>query len=252
MKIDGYGRVAIVTGGASGLGLAISKTFIEEGKRVAIVDINQKALDRLQEDDFFMNAMSNVIFIHADVSIVEDIKNCVQMILSKWKRIDILVNNAGIRLDTPIENINPDEWNKVLSINLGSTFFFSQQVMKVMKEQEWGRIINISSVAGQFATIFPGAHYSASKAGQIQLTKVFAKSLAPHGVTVNAIATALLRRPGMDPADIEQLENQLQYIPVGRFGEAAEVARLVSFLASESGDYITGATFDINGGMYMR
>lgn len=252
MNIIGFGRVAVVTGAAAGLGLSISRTLIEEGKRVALVDIDKEALERLQQDEFFKNAGQRVMYLTADVSVLEDIKDSVQKVMSNWKRIDILINNAGIRLETAIEDITLEEWNKMMSINLGGTFFFSQAVMKIMKEQEWGRIVNISGAAGQYGSLTAGAHYGASKAGQILLTKVFARELAEYGITVNTIAPAILRSPEMDRVSPEKLEKIVKSIPVGRVGETEEVARLVSYLVSESTDYVTGATFDINGGLHMR
>ena len=250
---DGYGRVAVVTGAAQGLGLAIAKTLLEKGKKVVFTDINQNALQELEQSPYIQDEYKNrAMFLKVDVSNITEIRDAVSTIVTKWKRIDILVNNAGVREETPIEDIQEMEWNHVIDVNLKGTFFFSQAVMDVMKEQEWGRIINLSSFAGQTGPLTSGAHYSASKAGQLALTKSFARSLSKKGITVNAVAPAAIRTPEMDRMEPEKLANMVKNIPVGRVGEDQEVADLVLYLTSESAGFITGATFDINGGLLMN
>jgi NAD(P)-dependent dehydrogenase (short-subunit alcohol dehydrogenase family) len=249
--IEGYGRVAIVTGAGQGLGYAIAKLFVEEGKRVVFVDISKKLLDAVKEEMKDVDP-NHVMFIEMDVADVKAIRDCVDQVMKEWKRIDILVNNAGIRTETPIAEMTWEEWERVMAVNLGGTFFFSQAVMPIMKEQEWGRIINMSSYGGQFGPPTSSASYCASKSGQLVLTKIFARELAPYGVTVNTVAPAAIRTPEMDKIAPEKLEKMVKGIPVGRVGESDEVARMVSFLASESAGYVTGATFDINGGLLMR
>ena len=192
------------------------------------------------------------MFIQLDVSDIKGIQTTVDQVVNKWGRIDILVNNAGIRFETPIEEINEEEWDQVLNVNLKSTFFFSQAVISVMKEGGWGRIINMSSIGGQAGPLTSGAHYSASKAGQIALSKTFARSLAPYGITVNTVAPAAIRTPEMDKMDPAKLAQMVETIPLRRVGESQEVADLVSYLTSDSGGFTTGATFDINGGRLMR
>lgn len=252
MQLGGFGRVAIVTGAANGIGLTIAKEFIRNRKRTVLLDIDSRALEEFQTEPIYQQHEEAILCIKADVSKGEDIDKSIEQVLEKWGRIDILVNNAGIRKETKIEDITHEEWNHILNINLGGTFFFSQAVLKLMKEQAWGRIINVSGYAGQFGPVTSGAHYSASKAGQLILTKVFAREVAPYGVTVNAISPAVVRSPEMERVLPEKMKKIIQSIPVGRVGEAEEVARMVNYLASESTDYITGATFDINGGMLMR
>jgi 3-oxoacyl-[acyl-carrier protein] reductase len=199
-----------------------------------------------------MHDFSRAMFVTVDVADVNAVQQCVEKILAKWGRIDILVNNAGVRKETSIEDIAPEEWNRILSVNLGGTFFFSQAVLQPMKEQKWGRIINMSSFGGQAGPLTSGAHYCASKAGQLALTKSFARSLAKEGITVNSVAPAAIETPEMERIDPIKLANMKEGIPVKRFGKAKEVAKLVSFLASEEAGYITGSTFDINGGLLMR
>lgn len=245
-------RVAIVTGAAQGIGLAIAKQFLHEGKKVAFVDVNESLLAEIEatlQTDEYREA---TIFLTIDVADVQAIRAGVRKVLDRWGRIDILVNNAGIRKETAIEDIDPEEWNRLISVNLGGTFFFSQAVLEPMRKQKWGRIINISSFGGQFGPLTSGAHYCASKAGQLVLTKVFARYLAKEGITVNTVAPAAIHTPEMDKIDPEKLEKMVQGIPVGRVGQVEEVAQLVAYVASEAAGYVTGATFDINGGLLMR
>ena len=245
-------RVAVVTGANKGLGLSIAENFVKEGKKVVFVIRNKEYLEQTRQRFQKEEDQNQVMFIQLDVSDTNGIKNAVDQVVNEWGRIDILVNNAGIRFETPIEEINEEEWDQVLSVNLKSTFFFSQAVVPIMKKQGWGRIINMSSIGGQAGPLTSGAHYCASKAGQIALGKVFARSLASHGITVNTVSPAAIRTPEMDKMDPAKLAQMVETIPLKRVGESQEVADLVSYLTSESGGFTTGATFDINGGRLMR
>ena len=166
-------RVAVVTGANKGLGLSIAENFVKEGKKVVFVIRNKEYLEQTRQRFQKEEDQIQVMFIQLDVSDTNGIKNAVDQVVNEWGRIDILVNNAGIGFETPIEEINEEEWDQVLSVNLKSTFFFSQAVVPVMKKQGWGRIINMSSIGGQAGPLTSGAHYCASKAGQIALGKVF-------------------------------------------------------------------------------
>ncbi|KEF38938.1 dehydrogenase of unknown specificity, short-chain alcohol dehydrogenase like [Schinkia azotoformans MEV2011] len=249
--LEGYDRVAVVTGAAQGLGLAIAKSLLEKGKKVVFIDVNQELLQEL-EQSFQSNYKERAMFLQMDVSNICQIRESINTIITQWKRIDILVNNAGIREETSIEDIEEQEWDRIIDVNLKGTFFFSQSVIDVMKKQKWGRIINMSSFGGQVGPLTSGAHYCASKAGQLALTKVFARSLSKDGITVNAVAPAAIRTPEMDRIEPGKLAKMVEGIPIGRVGEDLEVAELVLYLASESAGYITGSTFDINGGLLMR
>lgn len=245
-------RVAIVTGAAQGIGLAIAKQFLHEGKKVAFVDVNESLLAEIEATLQTDENRRSALFLTIDVADVQAIRAGVRKVLDRWGRVDILVNNAGIRKETAIEDIDLEEWNRLISVNLGGTFFFSQAVLEPMRKQKWGRIINISSFGGQFGPLTSGAHYCASKAGQLVLTKVFARYLAKEGITVNTVAPAAIHTPEMDKIAPEKLEKMVQGIPVGRVGQVEEVAQLVAYVASEAAGYVTGATFDINGGLLMR
>ncbi|WP_246516606.1 SDR family NAD(P)-dependent oxidoreductase [Salicibibacter cibarius] len=231
------------------MGLSIAKKFLKEGLNVAFIDNNERLLNtvkNLYQDD------TKTLFLLTDVSDKQSVKEGVSTILHQWGRIDVLVNNAAIRKETPLEEITEEEWNLIISVNLGGTFFISQAVVNTMKQQQRGRIINVSSFGGQFGPLTSGAHYSASKAGQITLTKVFARSLADQGITVNAITPAAIETPEMDNMDPEKLNKMKESIPVKRFGDSEDVSDMVLYLSSPSASYITGATFDINGGLLMR
>lgn len=243
-------KVVIVTGGSSGLGKYMAKDFVENGAKVVITGRNEERLSLAKKEISHENG--EVLTIQMDVSEVSEITKTVNTVLEKWGRIDILVNNAAVRKETAIEEITEEEWNNIVSINLSGTFFFSQAVIESMRNQKWGRIINISSYGGQAGPLTSGAHYCASKAGQIVLTKTFARSLADSGITVNTVSPAAIESPEMEKMNPDKLEKMKDSIPVKRFGKAEEVAKMVSYLASEPAGYITGSTFDINGGLLMR
>ncbi len=161
------------------------------------------------------------------------------------------MNNAARTVFRSLWEIEPDEWDDVLATNLRGVFFGCQLAGPRMRERGWGRILNMASISGQ-AVGASGAHYAASKAGIIVLTKIVAAELAPYGVTCNALAPAAVRTPAFDVLSEERLETLRRRIPVGRFGEPAEIAELAAFLCSEEAGYITGATVDANGGLLMR
>jgi 3-oxoacyl-[acyl-carrier protein] reductase len=179
-------------------------------------------------------------------------KDSLRRVLEVAGEVDVMVNNAARTISRPFWEIEQEEWDDVLAVNLRGVFFGCQLAGERMRERGRGRIINLSSLAGQQGGAVAGAHYAASKAGIIVLTKIVAQELAPHGVTVNAIAPAAVHTPVMDEIAPDRLEALRQRIPVGRFGEAEEVGALAVFLASDAAAYITGATLDMNGGLLMR
>jgi 3-oxoacyl-[acyl-carrier protein] reductase len=241
------GKVAIVTGASRGIGRAIALQLAGVGAKVAV----NYASSSTAADELVNQINSNggeAIAVPADVSKADQIDALVNTVMEKWGRVDVLVNNAGITRDTLLLRMKPEDWQAVIDLNLTGVFLCTRAVSKIMLKQKSGRIINIASVAGQMGN--PGqANYSAAKAGVIGFTKTVAKELASRGITVNAVA------PGFITTDMtSDLKSDaiLQYIPLGRYGAPDEVAGMVRFLAADTAAaYITGQTFNVDGGMVM-
>jgi len=228
--------VVLITGAAGGIGSALCRKFTEYDAIVYPTDIHH---------------IDNPNFIQGDISDQKFIHKLVEKIVKKEGRIDILVNNAGVCPRTALSDITFDEWRNVLDINLSSTFFLSQAVMKVMIKNKSGAIVNLASVAGQVGGIAVGAHYSASKAAIECLTKTFAKNGAPYGIRVNAVAPGVIDTSIHKQSTKEQIEQYMRSIPLGRMGTPDEVANIILVLASDLASYLTGTTIDINGGQKM-
>ncbi|MDJ0675188.1 MAG: 3-oxoacyl-[acyl-carrier-protein] reductase [Calothrix sp. MO_167.B42] len=241
------GKVAIVTGASRGIGRAIAQELAKLGASVVVnYASSSQAADELVTE--ITSAGGNAIAIQADVSQAAQVDSLFKAAIDKFKSIDILVNNAGITRDTLLLRMKPEDWQAVIDLNLTGVFLCTRAASKIMLKQRSGRIINIASVAGQMGN--PGqANYSAAKAGVIGFTKTVAKELAPRGITVNAVA------PGFIATDMtENLKSEeiLQFIPLGRYGQPAEIAGMVSFLAADdAAAYITGQVFNVDGGMVM-
>ena len=242
-------KVAIVTGGAKGIGRAIVAAFAGSGVASVIADIDLDAAEAAAKE--VRRSGGEAIAIRADVACVDDIVRLVGETVTRYGRIDILVNNAGILSNTPYDRIAEAEWDHVLDINLKGALFASREALKPMLAQGWGRIVFISSLAGRSGGVSVGPAYVASKAALVGLTRHLAKKVARSGVTVNAVA------PGTTETDIikgftdDEMAAINDAIPVGRLGKPEEIAETVAFLASDSAAFITGAVVDINGGMYM-
>ncbi len=241
-------KVAIVTGGASGIGKAIVEKFAKEGAGVVICDINlklaQQFSDQLKEESVKSLAFEMDV---SDSSLVEKVVNDVT---EQFKRIDILVNNAGITKDALLVRTTPSDWDRVLAVNLKGAFNFTKSTAKVMMRKRYGRIINISSVVGIMGNVGQSS-YSASKAGLIGLTKSSAKELASRGITVNAVAPGYILTPMTNDLPQVAKDDFLSSIPLKKAGTPEQVANLVLFLASDEADYITGQVIQIDGGLLM-
>jgi 3-oxoacyl-[acyl-carrier protein] reductase len=243
-------RTAIVTGAAQGLGEAIARELAHRGTSLVLGDVQAEAVRRVAGELSNAGAAAHPVLV--DVRDPQALAHLVDEAQARFGGIDILVNNAGRTVSRPFWEIPLEEWDDVLQTNLRSVFLACQLVGPRLRERGWGRIVNMASLAGQQGGAVAGAHYAASKAGIIVLTKILAAELAPHGVTVNAVAPAAIDGPIMRALPPEQVEQLARRIPVGRVGRAEEVARLVAYLASEEAAYVTGATYDINGGLLMR
>ena len=242
-------KVAIVTGGAQGIGRVICYALAENGANVVICDINEKAAQATAKEMKYKNL--SAIPIKVDVSCTNEVNSMVKEVLDTLGRIDILVNNAGICFLTPLEKISEEEWDRVIDVNLKGTFLCSQAVLRVMMTQKSGKIVNIASVSGKVGGILAGAHYSASKAGVICLTKSLALRLAPYQVNVNAIAAGPLKSQMTEAFPSDKRTKLAQSIPLGNFGEPEDMANAVLFLVSDKAKYITGEILDVNGGLLM-
>lgn len=244
-------RVALVTGGSRGIGLAVAELLLEAGARVAIVARGAAALAEAAAALAGRHGAERVRALVADVAVGAQVEAAFADLVAHWGRLDILVNNAGLIHFGPIEAIAPDAWEAVIGANLSGAYHCARAAAPIMRAQGYGRIVNISSVSAQTGGVSGGVDYAASKGGLLALTKTLARDLAPAGVTVNAIA------PGQIDADPHLLTPEARarvqaMIPLGRLGEPREVAYAVLFLASPMAAYITGATIDVNGGILKR
>jgi NAD(P)-dependent dehydrogenase (short-subunit alcohol dehydrogenase family) len=247
-------RVAIVTGAGSrrGIGRAIALALAEQGADVVVCDLDLDGAKDTASEVAKKGVRSEAYKVN--VTCEEEVNNFVKTVLDKFGKIDILVNNAGITQPVKVAGTTGADWDRVLSVNLKSTFLFSKAVAPSMIERKYGRIVSMSSVSGKRGGgVYGGAHYSAAKAGILGFSKAFAREVSPMGITVNSIAPGSIAtdiRPGL--IEDVQLQQEISLsIPCGRLGKPEEVAATVCFLASEEAGYITGEDIDINGGSHM-
>lgn len=239
---------ALVTGGAQGLGAAIVRALHAAGHKVAIGDIDMDAASALAGE-----LGDGAMALRLDVREQASFEAALAAMVAAWGSAEILVNNAVMTVARPVLEISPEEFDAVIAVNLRGTFIGSQVFGRYFRDRNHGRIVNIASLAGQNGGTATGAHYAASKGGIITLTKVFARDLAPFGITVNAIAPGPLDLPSVRalvPAD--KLDALVAGIPAGSLGDPAFVAAVAVQLASPAAGFTTGATWDVNGGLFMR
>ena len=229
------GRVALVTGGASGIGAAVAQRLLAEGARVAALDLNPAETE-------------GVLALAGDVSRSADIEAAVGRVEGELGPIDVLVCSAGVPgKSLPSMEITDEEWRRVLAINTDGVFFCNRAAARGMVERGYGRIVNVASIAGKEGNPMAAA-YSASKAAVIGLTKAIGKDLARTGVLVNCVAPAVIETPILEGVSQQHIDYMVERIPMGRMGAADEVAALICWLASEECSFSTGATYDISGG----
>ena len=244
IKYDLNKRVAVVTGGAQGFGLAVSERFIEAGAKVIIWDIDEeaikKAIDKVSSE--------NLTYQIVDVSDFENINNSLKEIENKHGKIDIFINNAGIAgMNTTVAEYPLDEWKKVINLNLNSVFYCCKAVVPFMEKNNYGRIVNIASIAGKEGNPNASA-YSTSKAGVIGLTKSLGKELAQKNIAVNCVTPAAAKTRIFDQMTEEHINYMLSKIPRNKFAKVEELASLVTWLSSEENSFSTAAVFDLSGG----
>jgi acetoacetyl-CoA reductase len=238
------GRVAFVTGGTRGIGLAIAERLKADGFKVAAgYSGNEKAADACA-------SRLGVMVIKGNVGAFEDCKRAVEQVEAELGPVDVLVNNAGITRDGVFHRMTPEQWGEVIRVNMDSVYNMTRQVIEGMRERGWGRIVNISSINGQKGQIGQ-TNYSAAKAGMIGFTKALALENAKKGVTVNAIAPGYVDTEMVQAVPENVLQSIVDQIPVGRLGRGEEIADMVSYLAGDRAGYVTGATLSLNGGQFM-
>ncbi len=244
-------QIALVTGAAQGLGLAIASRLFAAGYAVVITDLSleraQAAADRLDPGG------ERSLALKLDVASKADFESALAATLERFGALHVVVNNAAMTMTTPVMQISPEEFDRVLSLNTRSVFVGCQVFGAHMAAAGYGRIVNMASLAGQNGGTATGAHYAASKGAIVTLTKIFAKELAAGGVTVNAIAPGPIESPAVRAAvPAERMEGLLANIPVKRLGDADFLGDLVVQLARPEAYFTTGATWDVNGGLFMR
>jgi NAD(P)-dependent dehydrogenase (short-subunit alcohol dehydrogenase family) len=244
-QIDLKSRVAIVTGSARGIGLAVARRLLASGADVALWDIDATALARAEAD---LNSSGNVKPFQVDVTSLDSVTKATDTTARVFGKIDILVNNAGIAgANTKLWETHLAEWQRVLNINLTGPFLCCRGVVPHLLKNDFGRIVNIASIAGKEGN--PNAsHYSASKAGLIALTKSLGKELATTNIRVNCITPAVIETDILKQMTEAHINYMLSKIPMNRFGRAEEAAALVAWLCSEDCSFSTGAVFDLSGG----
>lgn len=249
------GKTAVISGAASlrGIGLATARRFAAEGARVAIVDLDGAAADAAVKSLEASSGGSH-LGLACDVADQKSCFKAVEAVVAAFGRIDILINNAGITQPVKLLDITPADWDRIQDVNLKGVLFLSQAVIPHMQRRKSGSIACMSSVSAQRGGgIFGGPHYSAAKAGVLGLAKAMAREFGPDGIRVNCVT------PGLIGTDItsgkltdEMRANILEGIPLGRLGEASDVAGIYTFLASDLSAYVTGAVIDVNGGMLIH
>ena len=243
------GRVAVVTGGASGIGEAIVRALCRDGFSVAINYNSSEAQALALASELSVNG-SNVITIKADVSSSSDVNKMMETVKEELGTPEILINNSGIAQQKLFTDITDEDWNRMMSVNLTGVFNTCRAVLPFMIHEKKGRIINISSMWGQVGASCE-VHYSAAKAGVIGLTKALAQEVAPSGITVNCVAPGAVDTKMMSSFSAEDKAALCEEIPLGRIGDAEEIAETVAFLVSDKSSYITGQVIGVNGGMVI-
>ena len=246
---DLSGKIAVVTGAGRGLGKAIAEVLAERGAHVVITDLVLEPAEQAAASIRAAGGKASPIAF--DVAESDQVEQAFGNIRAEFGRVDILINNAGIGDFVSFPEITPEKWDRMLNIHLKGSFNCCQAVLASMKEQKYGKIVNISSVAGKRGDFIGNAHYTAAKAGIIGLTRSLALYAAPFGINVNAVAPGLFATELTDGMSSEMKATTISRIPAGRLGRPEEIGRVTAFLVSDDASYIFGETLSVNGGSYM-
>lgn len=241
-------KIAIITGAADGLGKAGAELFAAEGAVVIIWDVNAEKGNTTAQS--IIDAGGKALFQKVDTSKIEEVQSAVKEVISKYSRIDILINNAGITRDASIKKMSVEQWNQVIAVNLTGVFNCVSVVHPYMVENNYGRIINTSSVVGLYGN-FGQTNYAATKAGVIGMTKTLAKELGRKGITVNAVAPGFIATEMVAAMPENVLDAMKAKVPVGRLGEPKEIASAYLYLASDEAAYINGTVLSVDGGITL-
>lgn len=241
---------AVVTGGTGGIGTAICQRLSKEYQVIACYFKDGKHDEALRWQEEQKTAGYDIDILYADLANFNDCEKLTALILERYRHIDVLVNNAGITMDVSLRKMMPEQWQQVIDANLTSVFNMTRNILPNMIENEYGRIINISSINGRKGQ-FGQCNYAATKAALYGFTKSLALEVARKGITVNTISPGYIQTPMLNAMKEEVINAIIENIPVGRLGKPEEIANTVAFLAAKQASFITGTNLDINGGQYM-
>jgi 3-oxoacyl-[acyl-carrier protein] reductase len=242
-------KVAIVTGAGRGIGKAIAIALAREGANIIAIDVDIQTAEKVAKEIKSLDRQA--LAIQVDVSDSKEVNRMVQSVLKKFKRVDILVNNAAIIKRGSIEDLTEEDWDRVMDVNLKGAFNCMKAVVGTMKKQRYGKIVNISSIAGKIGDLASAPCYGASKAGMTCLAKSLARELASYNINVNVVAPHAIETDMSKEWSEEKRKSIIADIPLGRLGEPEDVAEAVVFLVSDKAKFITGEVLDVNGGCLM-
>jgi len=242
-------KVAIITGAGRGIGKAIAVTLAREGAKIIINDVDLQSAEEVVKE--IINTGQKALAFRVDVSDSKEVKQMIDSVIREFGRIDILVNNAAIIRRGTIEELSEEDWDKVIDVNLKGTFNCMKAVVGIMKKQRYGKIVNISSIAGKIGDLASAPCYGASKAGMTCLGKSLARELATYNINVNVVAPHAIETDMSKEWPEEKRKNIISGIPLGRMGQPEDIAEAVAFLVSDKAKFITGEVLDVNGGCLM-
>jgi 3-oxoacyl-[acyl-carrier protein] reductase len=241
-------KVAIITGGAKGIGKATAEKFLQEGAKVVIWDVDVTTGKATAQA--FQGKGHDCLFMQVNTSRLEEVQEATTKVMDQYQKIDILLNNAGITRDASLKKMTPEQWQQVIDVNLTGVFNCTKAVSPNMVEQGYGRILNASSVVGVYGN-FGQTNYVASKAGVIGMTKTWARELGRKGITVNAVAPGFIQTEMIGTVPEKVIDMMLSRTPMSRLGTVEDIANAYLFLASDEASFITGVTLNVDGGLII-